>query len=136
MRGWIHPFLIACIVLLGIVVFTQERRISDLEDELGAAQSGIAAAPFVVPHDGDAASRLGESIQRQERAPALTLQFDGADQQTLRQQMVWQAQPQRSEPTIVVPPGAAAEIPQLKRRPSGEINGIPYYHLQLSQVAR
>ncbi|MBL8851377.1 MAG: hypothetical protein JNG89_16965 [Planctomycetaceae bacterium] len=129
MRDWTKPLLVVCVVVLGAGLFLLERRLSRLETELSAARSGIAAATalpggspgaaIAIPGDAVTQNRPSPTIVLQ--TPLLTRNADDLRHLELRQLGVQ-----------IVPPVQPVPSPGLQRAPSGVINGVPYYHIEIA----
>jgi hypothetical protein len=120
MRDWSKLLLIVCVVTLGAGMFVLERRISGLEAELRNAESQLAGL-----------TRLTNSTVQ----VALAAQADESKtvQRQLELRYVTPANGETTRRVIVAPPGVSVPAPKLERRPSGEINGVPFYHNLLGQ---
>lgn len=130
MRDWTRlllGLLGICLVALGAGLFLLERRISDLEAQLTAARSDIAAAargphaPLTLALAPPATERI--PVQPQ---PSITWTPEGR---------VWQLEERADGQTpIIVQPDVMSRTLQRERQPSGEINGVPYYVIPLANT--
>lgn len=119
MRDWTKVLLVLCVVALGAGMFLLERRISGLEAELRSAQSEMAA--LAEPRTSGRILPLTVELKPDEARPRLRVvvprKLDG--------------------PSVeIAPPTGTAPVPRIERQPSGEINGVPYYHNLLGQSER
>lgn len=119
MRDWTKVLLSLCVVALGAGMFLLERRISGLEAELQSARSEMAA--LAEPRTSGRILPLTAELKSGEARPRLR----GAVPRNL------------DGPSIeIAPPAGAVPAPRVERQPSGEINGVPYYHHLLGQSDR
>ena len=124
MRDWTKPLLLVCFAVLGVGLFLLDRRVASLESELAAARSGIAGATIssngelgaAVTIPGDAVTQNQPNSTILLQPPAITRHVD-----ELRPEIRWHAEP---VPTT----------PRRERRPAGEINGVPYYHIEIADA--
>jgi len=119
MRDWTKLLLSLCVVALGAGLFLLERRISGLEAELQSARAEIAA--LNEPRTSGRILPLTAELKSDEARPPLRIvvprKLDG--------------------PSIeIAPPAGTAAARRLERQPSGEINGVPFYHNLLGQSER
>ncbi|MFO1092470.1 MAG: hypothetical protein U0992_04030 [Planctomycetaceae bacterium] len=130
MRDWTRLLVGAlgvCLVVLGAGLIILERRISDLEAQLRAARSEIAAASKSVnaPLTVALAPSTTQRIPVQPRPP-VTWTPDGRR---------WQlSEGADGQTPIIVQPDVTAPAPLRERRPTGEINGVPYYVVPLAKT--